>query len=300
MNFDCHQCTVCQLALLLLFVAGASTAQAAYQDQVLADSPVAYWRFEDASSSDGSTALNSGTTAATNDGTYQGSTALSSDTPGVIGGTSGDFTGSNARVELGTTLRSALSGSSAITAELWFNASSLPADGSVALLFNSFLNETGTGLSVALQNSAGSGSADTVLRVAGRSTGSDSFTTGPISYTSTDTWTHFVGVLDFANDQIKLYVNGSSAGTIGVSFGSSTYAPSGATSLIDSIGKQNNASGFTNAYNGLIDELAVYGGELSSTRVAAHYAAATTVVPEPASIVALSFGAMVLMRRRRG
>jgi hypothetical protein len=50
-------------------------------------------------------------------------------------------------------------------------------------------------------------------------------------------------------------------------------------------------------YDGLLDEVAIYGTVLNADTVAAHYDAG--IVPEPSSSMLLAIGGLMLMRRRR-
>jgi len=88
------------------------------------------------------------------------------------------------------------------------------------------------------------------------------------------TWYHVVGTYDGAN--MRLYLNGSLvAGPIARTItGSGTSLNLGARHL-------NNGTSATDFLNGTIDEVAAYPTALSSARVAAHYAAATSGGPSP-------------------
>jgi hypothetical protein len=78
---------------------------------------------------------------------------------------------------------------------------------------------------------------------------------------------HVVGTYDGSN--LQIYVNGTLKNTITSVTGlnnTTTVNPIG-------VGRSNNAGSFQEFYSGVIDEVAYYGSALSSTRIAAHYAA---------------------------
>jgi hypothetical protein len=122
--------------------------------------------------------------------------------------------------------------------------------------------------------------------------------TGSTSLTD-DQWHHVVGVLDQGNDQMRLYVDGSLAGSA---------SASSIGSIADSGYPVN--IGWTYRYwtsdydylNGRLDEVALYGSALSADRILAHYNAAT--VPEASTLALFGVGlaalAVVRGRRKKG
>jgi hypothetical protein len=101
---------------------------------------------------------------------------------------------------------------------------------------------------------------------------------------------HLVSVLDGVNSKVILYVDG-------VEVNSNDYAVAARALTQGSIGAWD-AWGTVGRYlQGTVDEVALYGTVLSPERVAAHAAA----VPEPSSLVLLVLaGVAVLLRRKRG
>lgn len=105
-------------------------------------------------------------------------------------------------------------------------------------------------------------------------------------------WTHLVVTFNSADSKYRIYVNGVLAAT------SSASSLGGATNCPVTAGHNNAGGAGSEAFVGGFDELAVYGTALSGTRIAAHYAAslvaATTTVrgklilTEPAGAVPAS------------
>jgi hypothetical protein len=123
------------------------------------------------------------------------------------------------------------------------------------------------------------------------------YITGSTSLTD-DQWHHVVGVLDQGNDQMRLYVDGSLAGSA---------SASSIGSIADSGYPVN--IGWTYRYwtsdyiylNGRLDEVALYGSALSAEQVLAHYNAS---VPEASTLALFGLGlaalAVVRGRRKKG
>jgi len=123
------------------------------------------------------------------------------------------------------------------------------ADGASAVSFETMLKVNGSSgdpfeMVIAEFNSTGNGwnlrvdtsGAGYKLRVGGRSEAADSYQ----SHVSTDVysfgaWLHVVGILDFANDNVELYVSAAKEGETAVTFGSSTFDHSASASA-DQIG----------------------------------------------------------------
>lgn len=123
------------------------------------------------------------------------------------------------------------------------------ADGASAVSFEAMLKVNGSSgdpfeMVIAEFNSTGNGwnlrvdtsGAGYKLRVGGRSEAADSYQ----SHVSTDVysfgaWLHVVGILDFANDNVELYVSAAKEGETAVTFGSSTFDHSASASA-DQIG----------------------------------------------------------------
>lgn len=140
----------CNLAVLGAFLLPlAPLARAAYVTEVLADNPVGYWRFEDANTANGNTALNWGTTGATNHGTYQGGVTAAT-SYGLLGNAA-SFNGASAYVDLGFNMRDALHGATAVTVEAWVKNDTLPPNSSTSyFIYRTVINGTDTGARLAI------------------------------------------------------------------------------------------------------------------------------------------------------
>lgn len=230
-----------------------------YAAAVIADNPVGYWRLGEAS---GPTALDSW---GTNDGTYFGtetfglSGALARD-----GNTSVDFAGNGAslvRVPYNPGFNGGLDPNGSWTVECWvrpdFDAATegglfaVPV-ASVDLTQNRsgyFFLEQPDGWQLRLGNAGGyltgwNGAAGSVGGVA-----------------QANTWYHLVGEYDGSVGNGYIYVNGvqvKSAAVVGL-------ANNGAATF--NIGDRGDGAPFA----GRVDEVAVYSGVLSASRIAAHY-----------------------------
>ena len=223
----------------------------AYSDEVLADSPLAYWRLGESSGTTiGDSSGNS------RSGTYAGTYTLG--VPGLLGGDS-------------DTAVSATSGIGSIAAASWMNVSSAL---SLECFFKTSVSGT-LGL-IGRTNSGTFGTADTnTVRIylnSGKlvfqvfnSSWNPAFTLQSAGTYNDGFRHHVVGTWD--GSTAVLYVDGSSVTSTSASF---TIASS--ATLPFYIGKM--AGSF--AYSGIMDEVAYYSSALSSTRVSSHYSAAGT------------------------
>lgn len=217
-----------------------------YEDLILADSPVAYWRMGDAS---GSTALM--------DISGNGYNAVlgGSYTLGSSGKLSGDADtavtfASNAYATMGSMGTMPTTG----TIEMWLNQSSLS---NYPNVFSTHNNGN-----VGIRFEAAS---DGSLLV---SIGNDAASSQKVAYfassgLSASTWYHIAFVWDKTQNKLWTYLNGSVVenGT------ANSIWPTSFTNVVMGVG-------FTNRYfNGRLDEVAIYNTALNSTQIAAHYAA---------------------------
>lgn len=238
-----------------------------YSNAVLADNPIAYWRFEETS----------GTTATDSAGGFNGT--YNNVTLGQLSafaglGNAADFNGSTADVTV-----PALGSVGDLTIEAWVNADSFTANN-----WNSVYN---TDLFVSTSSHW-----QFVTDVFGAGTRFEwalGFSdTGNTFLFSPNTWYHIVTTYNQSSGAANLYVNGL--------FEEQLYVMPGLTSNL-TVGRIGSWAGSSRFVDGRIDEVAVYGSTLSASRVLAHYNAA---VPEPSTLllgVLASVG--VLMRRRR-
>jgi len=246
-----------------------------YAAEVIADSPIAYWRLGETS---GTTAVDE---VGTNDGTYVGSPTLGA--TGLLAGesdTAVDFAPSDSDyVEVADS--PAISPTAALTLEAWVEFDALPvtypriiakddtAGQSYQLLVEASTSKPFFRVKDSTDTTWHGGVFDTALN-AGE------------AY-------HLVGTFD--GTTLRAYVNGTQEAT--------TYSFTGAVNdgaTVLRFGRHGNLSG--SYWDGRIDEVAIYDSALSSTRVQAHYdaGASTAVTPdgqtETGSIGTLSVGSV--------
>jgi hypothetical protein len=217
-----------------------------YASEVTADTPVGYWRLNETS---GTVAADS---VSTNTGTYTGSPTL---------GVTGLITG-----ESSTGVRFA-GGTSVQYVSVANHASLNPASVSVEALFqalswpgNSRILQKGTTDQQYLLTRSGS---NLVFMISGGPTASVA-----LSDTARH---HVVGTYDQATGVAKLYIDGSLVST---ATGTAGYAAPSSTDIL-AIGQKPGSADVTDGFNGTLDEAALYNYALSSTRVAAHWSAAS-------------------------
>lgn len=215
-----------------------------YSSEVLADSPVAYWRLGDGS----------GTTAADSSGNSRPTTWDAAPTY-VSGLLVGDSNGAvNPNSHFASLADAAWMHDSALTVEAWVNYTTVVASAGIVDKYGG----GGVGQSRFLFYTPSSKFTFLIRDNVGDKSASSSATI------STGTTYHVVGTCDGTN--VKLYVNGSLISTVAC-------GPLATGTAAMLIGKTGFNSAFT---NGVIDEVAIYGTALSATRIAAHYTAGTT------------------------
>ena len=221
-----------------------------YSTAVLADGPIAYWRFDETS----------GTVAHDEvgglDGTYTGGCTLGAAGALTSPDTAFGLDGATCYVEVGDQL--SLGGAPAFTIELWASATTI--DQSVRWLVNFDLgSSTNTGYTLALhqammglmfeEDNAGSA----VVYASATTPSASSF--------------HHIVVTATSSRQ-RLYVDGSLATE---QTQSGTPPITAGTLVFGHIAKYLDSG--TNFFHGTMDELAYYDKELTAAQVAAHYAA---------------------------
>ena len=221
----------------------------AYTDAVTADAPIYWYKLDETS---GGTIVNSGSAGTlnltTHGGVTQAVTGIDSRNAAYFDGTNNAYLNANFPNTINTATGSM---------EFWIKTDDIK--GSDSVIFD-------------WGNSSGSGSLRVVMTNGGfikvyKNNGTRITSTTQVSDGDTGSgtpWVHVVIVHDGSNGSI-IYINGVAAGTA-----SGTAASGGSTSA----GYIGYLVGGT-AIKGNLDEIAFYSTALSSTRVAAHYAAAT-------------------------
>jgi len=230
----------------------SAAAAASYADQVLADSPVAYWRLGEAS---GTTMVDSSGNG--RDGTYTNSPTLG--VTGLIAGDSDtcvDFDGTN----VGNAGDDAAWDSTEVTVEAWINA-----DVSQKMIVTRWANSN-LGECWALDTFGAGGKA----RFYGSNTSGSSVVATGSTTLSTGTTYHVAGTYNSSDKKFRVYVNGSLEGTSSALSG--TWANE-SNNISITVGRRQD-SGLTQ-WNGRLDEIAVYDTRLSEARISAHYDAGT-------------------------
>lgn len=154
-------------------------------------------------------------------------------------------------------LENIVSNSSAITLSAWIKASSFPSTGLRERIINGWISDGSTGFELGVYGN--------LVEVGGRSTSGDSFQSTTTTETfNTGTWYHLVGILDYANDQLKIFIDGKLVKSSSVSFANSAFTKGTLTSSYKGgIGK---AVG-ENPFHGLIDDVRIYNYALTPEQI---------------------------------
>ena len=270
MNIGMKTLVLC-LAAGLLVANAAQAGTISYRNTVLGDSPLVYYEFDEAS---GTTAANSGFTGGGNTGTISGTVAINqSSFP--QGGSSYDFGGGHVGAA------AAPSSLTEWTLEAWINWDSAKTSQSHIfgndqggwnddVLFGIGTETGGMGVPASNVGLIQQGSPGTTR----------DYVRDPLSHS---VWHHVVATGSTTNGELKLYVDGvlehadsslvngitlNGAGGIGTPF----IAVGAARNVVD--------AGYR-PFDGLIDEVALYGTVLDATAVEAHYDAGGMPEPPP-------------------
>lgn len=237
-------------SLMPLMLAAAVPASASYSSVVLADSPTVYWRLNETS---GSTAADSSGNG--NTGTYSNCTLGDSAPPTGAGHSIGSVpTNSSYVSDLSLTFNY-----SSASVEIWVYVTAYPSSGTKARLAGCCAGN-------------GGGVDDKELGI--DSSGlpywyiydGASLLINGTSAIPLNTWTYIAGTV--SGSASTLYVNGSSVASTSAT-GSYTGYASGNILVAG-----HNVNDFGAYLTGQLAEFAIYPSSLSSTRIAAHYAAA--------------------------
>lgn len=265
-----------------LALLATSSAYADYPSTVVNDGPLAYYRLSELPPQDVATNSGSGGTAL--NGIH--SSDVQHWATGALVGNGNKAAGYNG-ASTGTTVpySASVNPQGPFTVELWVKPNSIPNSAGTPCPISSAqfsgnrsgwqIRERDTGYQFVLYNHAGSGTAANVL---GGGT------------PSTTSWTHLVGVYD--GTTAYLYVNGALA--------SSSSAP-GFVANDNSGGAGPLTVGFRssldNAFDGAVDEAAVYTSVLSASQILAHYQNGTSASPgTPYNTLVLTANPIVYLR----
>jgi len=222
-----------------------------YSSEVLADSPVGYWRLEETT---GATAADSSGNA--RDGTYTGSPTLG--VPGALAISTNKattFNGTTQYVAISDAAAFSIPTTNLFSVEAWFRTTATGAVRNIVskvtaanFEWSMFINGA-PAINFLVYNAAGGGS---------------NSLQGPASVVA-NTWYHVVATVNASTNAMILYING-----VQVDTNTNTQILANGTSPVN-IGRRPDG---TSLFNGSVDEVAIYPTVLSAARVAAHYAAA--------------------------
>ena len=277
------------LALTGLAIAGASSASAAttaYRNLILGDSPIAYYELDETTRTN---AANSATTGAAQDAAHTGALNLGQASAADFLGTSYDFAG-------GYAVAAAIPNSlTEWTLEAWVNYSSdRTSDSHIVANDQGGWNDDlffginpENGLLGAGNGAIGAGHQDNA-----------SSTRDKVGFAMTaDTWHHVAVTASNTTGLLKVYIDGtevasgSNANNIWTFNGADGFGAAPHFTL----GAKRSSGG--SVYDGLLDELAIYGSVLSQSDIAAR--ANFNPIPEPSSTALLGLGGLALILRRR-
>lgn len=237
---------------------------AAYDEEVMADSPLAYWRFEETS---GTTATDE--TANSHDGTWNGSPTL-----GATGkvGNAVTLDGSDDYMDPGNLGDFGSDCAAAFTIEFWFKFTTTDQEtvftgwngNSGETLLHIHLNTSGNSvggqspgrIAASLRNDSG----DQTIRATDRSDLNDG------------NWHHIAVVWDDSDTTIDIYVDGILDNGASDVDGSAITSGSTSNFTVTAVGRKEYSS--DQHVDGTLDEMALYTSAVSGSRISAHYDAA--------------------------
>ncbi len=251
------------LAALAILALWHSPSGATYVDEVLADGPSNWWRFEDASSASGATAAAS---VGAVDGTYLGNVSFAASAPGIAG-QAARFDGSFDSVRFGSVGALPAQG----TVEFWIYPEAVQSNR------NPFttgpLGSTVSG-NRAIRFEAKDAGHMVIYLGDDASTTQPQFSGGiaPAAVMTANEWHHVVATWDTVAETVTGYFDGQKTFEA-----SNTFFPSQMSDVRVGMGWGNFVD---RSWLGRVDEAAIYVGELSPERVFAHYAVGAALPPE--------------------
>ena len=258
------------VALVLGFFPQAARSSAGYHDAVVADNPVGYWRLSESS---GTTIVDE--LGAGHSGSYTGSVTLGQTGPITTDGsdTAAYFNGGWGSIPYYSDLNPS---GNKLSLEFWWKGAA-PSGAQFAVLkgYTSHSDPY-------YQYGVGAGPSGTVRVVVDTSGSFNPWDTG-VTWPGDGNWHQIVVTYDgsLASDDLKLYIDGAQQAQTNRTGNVRGY--SSALGLMDIL---NLGSGYQTT--GRLDEVSIYNSVLSSSRVSAHYNAATVALPANTVAPALS------------
>ncbi|RJR27995.1 hypothetical protein C4561_00625 [candidate division WWE3 bacterium] len=216
-------------------------------------SALGHWKLDEGY---GSTAHNSGNGGADLDGTITSATWSNS---GKFGKAL-SFNGSDSIVDFGVgAVTTELDGASAITLETWMKPQTYPGGTSRGRMISLHVADGNSGALLSVYG-------DNSVEVAGRSVAAETLETATAALSDPTEWHHIVGILDFQNDQIKIYVDGILSTTQSVTFTNTLYTAGTLTTAYDTLGAyKTTVTG--DFYDGFLDSTKIYKFALTDDQV---------------------------------
>lgn len=149
--------------------------------------------------------------ASTNDGAWVGGVSYSTNAP-FAGGGSAVFDGTSGYIDLGQKYNQYLNGAPAITLEAWVNTSRTNRQ---ELIQGHTQPEGYYGWALVAENGT--------IGIGGRSTGTETFQGYLAAPAPTGSWVHAAGVIDYANGQLSMYIDGVLATNASASWGRTNF-----------------------------------------------------------------------------
>ncbi len=237
-----------------------------YGSAVIADSPISYWRVDEASGSVANDYVGG------NNGKYfnvtldqPGYSVIDSDTAVTVSGSPDSYVGNiNGNPNVAGPVINFQGANQSFSLEAWVNG---PAQASGSAIIAKGTGGNGTTANEQFCLDIGDlGNYHFFVRDRSFNLFEVEATLGP-----GNVWDHVVGVYDAVGQAMYIYVNGDQSGSAGI-----PAAGVKASTALVSIGSKRDGTdpAYNDGFTGSIDEVAIYNTALSASQVAAHYAAA--------------------------